>query len=123
MITNFQGKKIKKKASCKCLSIIMLDFAIKAKKKYYLQILLEECKYEPEKIKMENLIDGDSEKDSSDKSDSESDTVKIMMNVTNNFLKAKKYFNNNKNLIVCVNHALLDFYLCQYLYLNHSIHY
>ena len=99
----------------------MLDSAIKAKKKYYLQILSEECKYEPEKIKMENLIDGDLEKGSSDKSDSESDTVKIMMNVTNNFLKAKKYF--NKNLIVCVNHALLVFYLCQYVYLNHSIHY
>ena len=38
-----------------------------------------------------------------------------MMNVTNNLLKAKKYFNNNKNLISCVNHALLDFYLGQYI--------
>ena len=57
MITNFQSKKMpKEKAPCKCLSIIMLDSVIKAKKKYYPQTLLEECKYEHEKIKMENLI-------------------------------------------------------------------
>ena len=63
----------KKKAPCKCLSIIMLDSVIKAKKKYYPQTLLEECKYEQEKIKMENLIDDDLEKSLSDESDSESD--------------------------------------------------
>ena len=74
MITNFQSKKIpKEKAPCKCLSIIMLDSVIKAKKKYYPQTLLEECKYEQEKIKMENLIDDDLEKSSSDVSGSESD--------------------------------------------------
>ena len=45
MFTNFQGKKMpKEKAPCKCLSIIMLDSVIKAKKKYYPQTLLEECK-------------------------------------------------------------------------------
>ena len=50
MITNFQGKKMhKEQAPCKCLSIIMLDSVIKAKKKYYPQTLLEECKYEPNK--------------------------------------------------------------------------
>ena len=48
--TNFQSKKMpKEKAPCKCLSIIMLDSVVKAKKKYYPQILLEECKYEPKK--------------------------------------------------------------------------
>ena len=74
MVTNFQSKQIpKEKAPCKCLSIIMLDSVIKAKKKYYPQTLLEECKYEQEKIKMENLIDDDLEKSSSDESDSESD--------------------------------------------------
>ena len=74
MITNFHGKKMhKEKAPCKCLSIIMLDSVIKAKKKYYPQTLLEECKYEPKKIEMENLIDDDLEKSSSDKSGSESD--------------------------------------------------
>ena len=61
----------KEKTPCKCLSIIMLDFVIKAKKKYYPQTLLEECKYEQEKIKMENLIDDDSEKGSSDESDND----------------------------------------------------
>ena len=29
----------KQKAPCKCLSIIMLDYVIKAKKKYYTQTL------------------------------------------------------------------------------------
>ena len=51
----------------------MLDSVIKAKKKYYLQTLLEECKYEPKKIKMENLTDDDLENSSADVSDSESD--------------------------------------------------
>ena len=74
MSRNFQGKNMpKEKAPCKCLSIIMLDSVIKANKKYYPQTLLEECKYEQEKIKMENLIDDDLEKSLSDESDSESD--------------------------------------------------
>ena len=74
MNTNFQGKKMQKeKAPCKSLSIIMLDSVVKAKKKYYPQTVLKGCKYEPKKIKMENLIDGDLEKSSSDESDSESD--------------------------------------------------
>ena len=74
IITNFQGKKmLNKKAPCKCLSIIMLDSVIKANKKYYPQTLLEECKYEPKKIKIENFIDDDLEKSSSDESGSESD--------------------------------------------------
>ena len=60
MITNFHNKKMpKEKAPCKCLSIIMLDSVIKAKKKYYPQTLLEECKYEQERIKIENLTDDD----------------------------------------------------------------
>ena len=67
MITKFHNKKMpKEKAPCKCLSIIMLDSVIKANKKYYPQTLLEECKYVPEKIKIENLIDGDLEKSESD---------------------------------------------------------
>ena len=68
----------KQKAPCKCLSIIMLDSVIKAKKKYYPQTLLEECKYEQERIKIENLIDDDLEKsesdsDSNDAAESDSD--------------------------------------------------
>ena len=76
MITNFQSKKMPRKAPCKCLSKIMLDSVIKAKKKYYSQTyypqLLKECKYEQEKIKMENLIDDDLEKILSDGSDNDS---------------------------------------------------
>ena len=60
-------------APCKCLSIIMLDFVIEAKKKYYPQTLLEECKYEQERIKIENLTDDDLEKSEFDESDSDND--------------------------------------------------
>ena len=62
----------KEKVPSKCLSIIMLDSVIKAKKKYYPQTLLEECKYEQHKIKMGNLIDDDLEKILSDESDNDS---------------------------------------------------
>ena len=63
----------KEKAACKCLSRIMLDSVVNVKKKYYPQTLLEECKYEIKKTKMENLIDDDLEKNSSDESDNETD--------------------------------------------------
>ena len=77
MITNFQSKKIhEEKAPCKYLSIIMLDPLIKAKKKCYAQTLLEECKYEQEKIKMENVTDDDLEKSLSDESNNKSDKEK-----------------------------------------------
>ena len=51
---------------CKCLSIIMINSVIKANKKCYPQILLEECKYIQEKIKTENYIDEDLENRESD---------------------------------------------------------
>ena len=44
----------------------MLDSVIKMNKKYYPQSLLEECKYEQEKIKIDNHIDHDLEKSKSD---------------------------------------------------------
>ena len=44
----------------------MLHSVVKGNKKNYPQMLLEECKYEPKKINMENLIDDDLEKSSSD---------------------------------------------------------
>ena len=59
----------KENVPCKYLSTIILDSLIKAKKKYYPQTLLDECKYEPKKIKMENLLDDDLEKRLSDESD------------------------------------------------------
>ena len=75
VITNFQSEKMpKEKAPCKCLSIIMLGSLSKTKKKYYPQTLLEECKYEQERIKIENLINDELEKSESD-SDSNDETI------------------------------------------------
>ena len=72
--TNFQGKKVpKENASCKCLSLIMLDSVIRVNKKYYPQILLEECKYVIKKNKMENFINNDLSFSSSDERDNEDD--------------------------------------------------
>ena len=60
IITNVHNKKMpKEKVPCKCLSIIILDFVIKANKKYYSQTFLEDCKYVQEKIKTENYSDDD----------------------------------------------------------------
>ena len=70
MITSFQTKNMRgKKAPCKGLSIAMLDFVIKAKNP---QGILEKCKYEQERIKMENLFDDDLEKSLSDQSHNDS---------------------------------------------------
>ena len=67
MIANVHDKKMpQEKAPCKCLSIIMLDSIIKAKKKYYSQTLLEECKNVQEKMKIESIINDDLEKSESD---------------------------------------------------------
>ena len=56
----------KEKLSYWCLSMIMLDSVVRIKKKYYPQALLEECKYEIKKTKMENLADDKLEVSSSD---------------------------------------------------------
>ena len=61
----------KENASCKCLSIIMLDSVTKQRKCIILKHFWKKCKYEPKKIKMENLIDDDLEKSSSDESDND----------------------------------------------------
>ena len=72
---NFHGTKIpKENASYKCLPLIMLDSVIRVSKKYYTQIVLEECKYKIKKNKMKNLINDDIDLSSSDdESDNESD--------------------------------------------------
>ena len=57
--TNFQGKKVPKENTSKCLSLIMLNSVIRLNKKYYPQTLLEECKYVIRKSKMEKLINND----------------------------------------------------------------
>ena len=74
IITNFHNNKMpKEKAPSKCLSIIMIDSAIKVNKKYYLETLLEECKYTQEKIKIEININEDLENSESG-SDSNNET-------------------------------------------------
>ena len=86
--TNFHRKKIpKEKTACKCLSLIMLDSVINVNKKHYPQTLLEKCKYEIKKTKMENLINDDLEPSSSDNetdSDSDSETDNESDNETDN---------------------------------------
>ena len=64
----------KENAPFTCVSIIMLDSVIKAKRKYYPQTPLEECKYEQERIKIENLVDNDLEKSEFDESDRETES-------------------------------------------------
>ena len=49
----------------------MIDSVVRVNKKYYLQTILENCKYEIKKNKMENLINDDLDSSSSDKSDHE----------------------------------------------------
>ena len=61
----------KEKAPCNCLTVIMLDSVIKAKKKLYPQTLLEEYKYEQKRVITENLTDDDLEKSLSDNDNDE----------------------------------------------------
>ena len=55
----------------------MLDYVIRANKKYYPQTISEECKYEITKNKMENLINDDlyESNESDNKFDNESDEI------------------------------------------------
>ena len=65
----------------------MLDSVIRVNKKYYPQTLLEECKYQIKKIKMENLINNDLESSLSDNetdSDSNNNTDNESDNETDN---------------------------------------
>ena len=62
----------------------MLDSVIKAKKKYYPQTILEECKYDLKMIKIENLIDDDLKKVTLMMKQI---LILIIMNLTNNLLK------------------------------------
>ena len=74
IVTNFHNKKMpKEKSQCKRLLIIVLDSVIKANKKYYPQVFLEECKYVQEQIKIENYIDDDLKSDSYSNEKTESD--------------------------------------------------
>ena len=73
--TNLHGRKIpKENTSYKRLLLIMLGSGIRVNTRYYPQTLLEECKYEIKRNKMENIINDDLDPSSSDnKSDNEPD--------------------------------------------------
>ena len=51
----------------------MLDSVIKENKKYYPLTLLEECKYEIKKTKMENLLNDDLDSSSTDECETDND--------------------------------------------------
>ena len=71
---------------------------------------------------MENVINDDLDSSSSDNETDQIDVTLIkrliinltMMNLMNKLLKLRLCFNNNKSLIVYVNHALFGFYLQQF---------
>ena len=71
--TNFQGNKNTER---KCTIQVFINnndrFCYQSKEKASFSNTLEECKYEPKKIKMENLINEDLKKSSSDESDNDS---------------------------------------------------
>ena len=54
-----------------CIAAINIDSAIKIDKKSYLQVYLEECRYDIKKKKMTRFIDVELELDDSDSFDSE----------------------------------------------------
>ena len=62
----------------------MLGSVINAKKKYYPQTILEECKYDLKRIKIENLIDDDLKKVTLMMKQI---LILIIMNLMNNLLK------------------------------------
>ena len=73
--TNFQHNKIPKDNEyCACSSVILLDSIFAdSDKEYYLQILLEECKYAIKNKTIVNTINEDLKLSASDESDDESD--------------------------------------------------
>ena len=68
--TNFQDKIMPKE---NVFSLINLNSVICVNKKFYPQTLLEECKYEIKKNKLEKLISDDLDSGSSDSSDNQFD--------------------------------------------------
>ena len=66
-----EQKDAKRKSTMQVFINNNATFCYPRKKKYYSQTLLEELKYEQEKIKMENLSDDDLEKSKSDVSDND----------------------------------------------------
>ena len=71
----------------------MLDSVIRVSKKYYPQILLEECKYEIKKTKMENLINDYLDLSSADVNLIMKLIIKLILDLTvNDLLSIKTVF-------------------------------
>ena len=49
---------------CVCIPCISVDYVLKAEKKYYPQVYLEQCKYKVKERKIKNFIDYDLDSDS-----------------------------------------------------------
>ena len=70
---NFLGDEVPKKSvHYTCIACITIDSVMRMKKKNYLQVYLEECKYKIKKIKMTKFIN--TELESKLESDSDSDS-------------------------------------------------
>ena len=97
--TNFQGKKIPQESTAyKCLSLIMLYPVVRVNKKYYAQTLLEECKYEIKKTKLDNLANDDLESSSSD-NEAESDSAMSLIKNLNLIMRLTMNLTRNNLLI------------------------
>ena len=95
------SKKIpEEKIPRKCLSIIILDSALHAYRKYHPQTFLEVCKYALEKVKTKNYIDEEL-KSESDTNNGEKIWKKCKSYSDNDESIFKKYFNTTKSGSVC----------------------
>ena len=71
--TNFFGDEVpKENVHYTCITCVTIDSVMRTKKKNYLEVYLEECKYKIKKIKITKFINTELESDS--KSELESDT-------------------------------------------------
>ena len=71
--TNFFGDEVpKENVHYTCITCVTIDSVMRMKKKNYLEVYLEECKYKIKKIKITKFINTELESDS--KSELESDT-------------------------------------------------
>ena len=82
--TNFLGNGVpKENMHYTCIACITIDSVMKADKKYFPQVYLEECKYKIKKIQMPRFIKPELKSDSSDLSDSSDSEAEPEHNTAN----------------------------------------
>ena len=82
--TNFLGNDVpKENMHYTCIACITIDSVMKADKKYFPQVYLEECKYKIKKIQMPRFIKPELKSDSSDLSDSSDSEAEPEHNTAN----------------------------------------